>query len=383
LIPRPTRALPTWSLVVAAVLAWLLAGLLTLHWGGAADFDLRIYRDAEQHIAGGHTYTLHFSRAHLRFTYPPFALLLLSPLRYIPLVPLELVWWVLGAAALVTLSYLALTGATSLRGSRSVAIAALVAGVAQCALEPLRSNADYGQINVFLMLLVVTDLTRVRQPWRGLLVGLAAAIKLTPLLYLAYFLVVRDLRSALRGAAAFLGAAALSWLILPSDSLYYWVHQVAQPQHTGNVNYVSNQSWLGLVHRAPVNADRVGIALWCLLEVATLVVGIIAARRLVRIDRPIDAILALALTELLISPISWSHHWSWVVLVPIVMLGRWEKYRKVSKAMVLLLAMAIAEPYWWNLSGWVGTLPDDSLLLAGAVLLASLTRTGSLLAPAD
>ena len=65
------------------------------------------------------------------------------------------------------------------------------------------------------------------------------------------------------------------------------------------------------------------------------------------------------------------------------MLGRWEKYRKVSKAMVLLLAMAIAEPYWWNLSGWVGTLPDDSLLLAGAVLLASLTRTGSLLAPAD
>jgi alpha-1,2-mannosyltransferase len=309
--------------------------------------------------------------------------LLLSPLRYIPLVPLELVWWVLGAAALVTLSYLALTGATSLRGSRSVAIAALVAGVAQCALEPLRSNADYGQINVFLMLLVVTDLTRVRQPWRGLLVGLAAAIKLTPLLYLAYFLVVRDLRSALRGAAAFLGAAALSWLILPSDSLYYWVHQVAQPQHTGNVNYVSNQSWLGLVHRAPFNADRVGIALWCLLEVATLVVGIIAARRLVRIDRPIDAILALALTELLISPISWSHHWSWVVLVPIVMLGRWEKYRKVSKAMVLLLAMAIAEPYWWNLSGWVGTLPDDSLLLAGAVLLASLTRTGSLLAPAD
>ena len=142
-------------------------------------------------------------------------------------------------------------------------------------------------------------------------------------------------------------------------------------------------TWLGLVHRAPFNADRVGIALWCLLEVATLVVGIIAARRLVRIDRPIDAILALALTELLISPISWSHHWSWVVLVPIVMLGRWEKYRKVSKAMVLLLAMAIAEPYWWNLSGWVGTLPDDSLLLAGAVLLASLTRTGSLLAPAD
>jgi alpha-1,2-mannosyltransferase len=382
LIPRPTRALPTWSLVIAALLAWVLAGVLTLHWGGAADFDLRIYRDAEQHIAGGHTYTMHFSRAHLRFTYPPFALLLLNPLAHIPLVPLEIVWWVLAAAALVTLSYLALTGATSLRGTRAVVVAALVAGLAQCALEPLRSNADYGQVNVFLMLLVVTDLTRLRPPWRGLLVGLAAAIKLTPLLYLVYFVIVRDLRSALRGGAAFVAAVALSWAILPSDSLYYWVHQVAQPQHTGNVNYVSNQSWLGLFHRAPFHADRLGIGLWCVLEVATLFAGIIAARRLVRLERPIDAILALALTELLVSPISWSHHWSWLVLVPIVMLGRWEKYRKVSKAMVFVLAMAIAEPYWWNLSGWLGTLPDDSLLLAGAVLLACLARDGALPASA-
>ncbi len=285
-------------------------------------------------------------------------------------------------ASLVALGYLALTAATRLHGRRALAVAAQIGGVAQCALEPLRSNASFGQINVFLMLLVVTDLTRVRSPWRGLLVGLAAAVKLTPLLYLAYLLVARDLRSALRGAGAFLGSVALAWIVVPSDSLRYWLHQVAQPQRTGNVNYISNQSWLGLVHRAPFNADRLGMALWCLLEAATLVAGIVAASRLVRLDRRIDALLALALTELLISPISWSHHWSWLVLVPIVMIGRYERDRRVSVAMLLVLAAAIAEPYWWNLSGWSGALADDSLLLAGAILLASLTRTAVLLTPA-
>ena len=382
MIPRPTRALPTWTLVLAALLAWGIAGFLTLHWGGIADLDLRVYRDAEQHLTGGNTYTMHFTATHLRFTYPPFALLLLSPLAVVPVVPLEVAWWLLSEASLVALGYLALTAATRLHGRRALAVAALIGGVAQCALEPLRSNASFGQINVFLMLLVVTDLTRVRSPWRGLLVGLAAAVKLTPLLYLAYLLVARDLRSALRGAGAFLGSVALAWIVLPSDSLRYWLHQVAQPQRTGNVNYISNQSWLGLVHRAPFNADRLGMALWCLLEAATLVAGIVAASRLVRLDRRIDALLALALTELLISPISWSHHWSWLVLVPIVMIGRYERDRRVSVAMLLVLAAAIAEPYWWNLSGWSGALADDSLLLAGAILLASLTRTAVLLTPA-
>ena len=378
LTARLRRAWPTWAVLLVAVAAWVVAALLTLHWGGSSNFDLRIYRDAERTLSGNHTYSIHFSRAHLRFTYPPFALLLLSPLASVPVVALEVAWWLLSSAALVTLSYLALTGATQLRGRRAVALAALLAGIAQCALEPLRSNADYGQINVFLMLLVVTDITRVPRPWRGLLVGLAAAIKLTPLLYLVYFLVERDLRSALRAGGAFLGSVALAWAVIPSDSAYYWLHQVAQPQHTGNVNYVSNQSWLGFAHRAPFNADHLGIALWCVLELATLAAGIIAADRLVRLGRKIDALLALALTELLVSPISWTHHWSWLILVPIVVLARLGEHRRLPAAMVLVLVIAIAEPYWWGLSGWLGDVADDSLLLCGALLLASMTRMGSL-----
>jgi alpha-1,2-mannosyltransferase len=382
LTTRQARAWPTWALVLA-VLAWVLAGVLTFHWGGSSNFDLRIYRDAERTLSGGRTYTIHFSRAHLRFTYPPFALLLLSPLAVVPLTPLEVTWWVVSEAALVTISYLALTGVTRFRGRQALVLAALIAGIAQCALEPLRSSANYGQINMLLMLLIVTDITRVRRPWRGLLVGVAAAIKLTPLVYLVYFLIERDFRSALRAGATFLGSIAFAWVVLPSDSVDYWLHQVAQPQHTGNVDYVSNQSWLGLVHRAPFHADHLGLALWAVLELATLAAGIIAANRLLRLDRKIDALLALALTELLISPISWSHHWSWLILVPIVILGRLYEHRRLPVAMVSVLVIAILEPYWWGLSGWFGALADDSLLLFGAILLASMTFASRLSAPTE
>ena len=106
LTARLRRVWPTWAVLLVAVAAWVVAALLTLHWGGSSNFDLRIYRDAERTLSGNHTYSIHFSRAHLRFTYPPFALLLLSPLASVPVVALEVAWWLLSSAALVTLSYL-------------------------------------------------------------------------------------------------------------------------------------------------------------------------------------------------------------------------------------------------------------------------------------
>jgi hypothetical protein len=138
---------------------------------------------------------------------------------------------------------------------------------------------------------------------------------------------------------------------------------------------------LGLIHRAPFNADHVGTALWCVLAVATLVVGLMAAKRPVQLHRKIDALRAFALCELLISPISWSHHWSWLALVPVVMIGGYAQFRKVSIAMLFVLAVAIAEPYWWNLSGWVGAITNNLLLIAAAILLVSLLRTRALVGP--
>ena len=94
-----------------------------------------------------------------------------------------------------------------------------------------------------------------------MLVGIAAAIKLTPLVFIIYFLVARDRGSFLRSVGTFVGIGAVSWAILPSDSDRFWLHQAADAGRTGVLGVVSNQSWNGMVHRLPSMVGR--WARWC------------------------------------------------------------------------------------------------------------------------
>jgi alpha-1,2-mannosyltransferase len=278
-----------------------------VHWGWRWDLDLEVYRAAGHSLhAGSDPYLAVFTNSRLPFTYPPFALLLLSPLSLGTTGIVEAGWWVVNAAALVAILYLALRSALGTGARRAFALAAALGGAATMALEPLRSNMDYGQINLLIMLLVIIDITRVRAPWRGLLVGVAAAVKLTPLVYLVYFLIDRDRRSGFRGVGAFVGATAVGWLVLPSDSVRYWWHDAFAPGRTGTVGSITNQSWDGLVHRAPFYGDTAGTILWVGAEISTVLVAVIVARRYVAARRVVDAVSVLALTELLKSFVDYS-----------------------------------------------------------------------------
>ncbi len=141
---------------------------------------------------------------------------MLSPLTFGRLGLIETGWWLLSAASMVTAAFLLLRTTFALSSGRSWAVAGLLCGVGSLALEPVRSNFDYGQINLILMLMIVADLTWVRPPWRGVLVGVAAAIKLTPLIFLFSFVAERDRRSLLRGIGAFIVVTGVSWSILPA-----------------------------------------------------------------------------------------------------------------------------------------------------------------------
>jgi alpha-1,2-mannosyltransferase len=372
--PTDRQASRAWSwLLGGAVAGWALIAFYLVHWGRRWALDLRVYRAAGASLYDhGAPYVSLFTRYRLPFTYPPFALIVLSPLSLGRVGLVMGLWWSANACALVAILYIAIAAVTQFSRRQALVIAAATGALAMIGLEPLRSNLDYGQINLLVMLLVVVDLTRIRGRWRGVLVGVAAAIKLTPLVYLAYFFVDRDRRSAYRGMATFAGVTALSWLILPSDSARYWFHEAFSPGRTGPVGSTRNQSWNGLVHRAPFHGGGLGMALWVSLSVATLVVGILGAKWLIALGRTIDAVLAFALTELLVSPISWTHHWSWLVLAGVVLVARWGEDRVLSVTLVAVLGVAIAEPYFWSVHGWVGRLLGDSLTLAGATLLVVL-----------
>jgi alpha-1,2-mannosyltransferase len=239
---------------------------------------------------------------------------------------------------------------------------------------------DFGQINFFLMLAILVDLTHVRSSSRGVLTGLAAAVKLTPLVYIAYFVISRSRASALRAVGGFVGATAAAWLALPSDSAWFWFHQAFNPGHKGRAFGTVNQSWFGLVDRFSSTLGSMTVIVWLVLSAATLLLGCGLAKCYLASARSVEAVLALALMELLVSPISWTHHWSWIILLPVLLFASKERSPWVSIAMLLLLAVAIAAPYKWFHYGWydhglLAILPGFSLLFAGALLM--ITMAGS------
>jgi alpha-1,2-mannosyltransferase len=362
-------------LTVIALGLWALVALqlvTRVHLGIPLDFQ--VYRDgALNMVHRGNTYHTRFTWAHLYFTYPPFALLLLSALVVSSPIAALATWWLLSVLALVTVIALCLRELTALRRYNLWLVAAAVGGASCLYLQPLRSNMNFGQINFFLMLAVAYDLIRVRNRSRGILTGLAAAIKLTPLLYAFYFLLSRARASAGRAGGVFVVAGVVGWLVLPRDSVTFWFHQAFSPERKGNPANPLNQSWFGFAGHVFASSSAWRDVAWVVLCAITLWFGLSLARRFIAQSRPVDALLALALTEVLVSPISWAHHWSWVVLIPLVLAARWRERPLVAVWMVVVLAVCVVAPYrWYHLSwcshGLVYDVLGYSLVLSGAAL---------------
>jgi hypothetical protein len=124
--------------------------------------------------------------------------------------------------------------------------------------------------------------------------------------------------------------------------------------------------------------------LWIVLSAATLGCGVVLLRRRGVEAYPAETILVLALVELLISPISWTHHWSWLGLAPIAAISLWGRHRLVAWLLVLLVALGVVAPYWWIRRGPLSDVASNALVIGAAATLAVWTiaelRSG---APSD
>ena len=365
--------------VVALGLWTLLTMKLAQQAHRGTPIDFLVYRDAALNMLHhGDTYHTRFTVAHVGFIYPPFALLLLSVLVLVPPLVALSAWWLLNVIALVGIVTICLRELTTLRRFDLFLGSSLLAAASILYLQPLRSNMSFGQINFLLMWAVTFDVVRVRSFGRGALTGIAAAIKLTPLVFTAYFLMGRSRMAAWRTCGVFVGAAVLASFVLPQESRWFWLHQAFRPQRFGKVSNPINQSWYGFMGHVFSSAPQVREIAWGVLSAVTLWIGLSFVRRCVARQRPIDALLALALIQTLVSPISWAHHWSWVVLIPIVLGVRWRESRVVAMAMVLVVAVSVIAPYRWYRYSWCshGILYDVfgySLVLSGAILLVSMS----------
>jgi alpha-1,2-mannosyltransferase len=249
----------------------------------------------------------------LPFTYPPFAAVIFYPLHLLPFGLVAFCWQVGTMAALYGVVRISqrLLGAGAGEGHR---LAMLWTAIAMW-LEPLRSTFDYGQINVLLALATLLAVYSTRRWWSGLLVGLAAGVKLTPAIAGLYFVGARRWGAAVFSAVVFLATVAASVLVVGDQTRYYFTELIFKTDRVGPICTIFNQSWRGSICR--ISGHDPGYSPVVLIGIAvTAILSVLAWRVLsTRADQPdrLGRLLVVELFGLLLSPISWTHHWVWLV----------------------------------------------------------------------
>jgi alpha-1,2-mannosyltransferase len=215
-------------------------------------------------------------------------------------------------------------------------VAVLAAGA--IALEPVWQNLAFGQVNLLIMVAVLADVVRPERRWSGVLVGIAAGVKLTPLAFVVLLLLVRRPAAAGRAVAAFAVTVGLGLVAVP-DATAYWGSRLLDPHRVGPPQFAGNQSLLGVQARL---LDGVPTTIEWLALAAPVGAAVLLLAAVVwqRGDRVLGTCLA-GLAMLLVSPMSWSHHWVWAVPLTLVV---WERSRVVAVAWA---AVFVARPIWW------------------------------------
>jgi alpha-1,2-mannosyltransferase len=322
------------------------------------------------------------SGVRLPFSYPPIAAVLLSPFALMPLA-VDGVLLTLASIALTALVLrVFLRSAAGPRAGSWWTIGCLLP--AALFLEPVRSTLDYGQVNIALMGLVAVDCLAPTVRWpRGAAVGLAAAVKLTPAAFVLFFLCRGDRRAAGTAAVSFATASVAGFLLAWHDSVRYWTSIVFQSGRPGSPVYAANQSIQAVLGRAGLDPRTpAGTAAWLALSAVVLVLACAGMRQAVARSADAWALSLNAFAALLISPISWSHHWVWAEpgLLALAMIS-WRRRNRAGLATAAVgLAVFAAAPQWWFAHGgnrelhwavWQQVIGSSYVIFAAAVLLLS------------
>ncbi|BBY30550.1 glycosyltransferase 87 family protein [Mycolicibacterium sediminis] len=346
----------------------------------------------------------------LPFTYPPLAAIVFAPFAWLPLpaagAAITVVTFVLLiVSTTIVLTRLRVWDETTLASRpwvRRAWLAAAIVAPAVVYFEPIRANFEFGQINVVLMTLVIADLVPRRTPWpRGLLLGIGVALKLTPAVFVLYLLMRRDTRAIIVTAASTIGATLLGFALAWRDSLQYWTETVHDTDRIGTATLNTNQNIAGTLARLGIGDDS-RFLLWTAACFVVLGVTAWATHRILRGDpssssRPFDeapvvALICVAMFGLVVSPVSWSHHWVWVLPTLVVTAVVAYRYRDVALALAAVCGLALvvwtpitlltpheetAAPVWRQLAGgsylwWALAV----IVIAGAVA-GRLSRTAA------
>ena len=211
--------------------------------------DLSTYLLGGAHASSNDLFTVTYPTDHLGFTYPPFSALLFAPFAHLPLRVCEVAFSWVNLAALFGMIAVSLRAVCRALEKRTVLWWSLALVLPVLFFDPVRQTFLLGQVNIILALMIVADLTMDLPLPRGILVGLAAAIKVTPIILIPYLFLTRQGRSGVRAVASFAAAALLAVACNASTSWSYWTHYIRDPQRAGLLSWVGNQGILGATER--------------------------------------------------------------------------------------------------------------------------------------
>lgn len=291
--------------------------------------DVGVFRDAGQALVSGDPLYEGFpSRSGYAFIYPPFAALLFVPLTWLPEVATDVAWNTAIIAAIFAIMAMA-SHRLNLRPWWAWAIG--LTGFATL-LDTVYTNLYYGQINVFLILLVALDVFGFTPKYlRGIGIGVAAGIKITPAAYAVIFLVRKDWRGVLQSAGYFLLTAIIGFILRPKESVYFWTEEFFATDRGGGITYPPNQGIGGMLSRGIVPA-HIMEALSPVILLLFAAASIFVAYRLEQSGRTVESLLVVVLGIALGGPFAVSHHWVGIVLIlPLIVAVR-EQWMRIVLA---------------------------------------------------
>lgn len=308
-----------------------LAGIGSYFFGVAYgiphdNFDLRVYFRAVNYWRGGNDIydyaQFDLTNGSLGYTYPPVAAVLMSPMAYLSwdvVVVVSTVAIVLAAAACM---YLILRERLQLPGGLMVATVGVATAVG-FTVEPLRQTLTFGQVNLYLALLVLVDflvLEKKGSKWAGVGVGLATAVKLTPAIFILYMFVTGRRRQALTATMTFIAASFVGAILAPAATWQYFTSLLWETNRVGHLYTTMNQSLNGLLARFAAPGDP-NAKIWFVLAVATAAYGLRRARHAWMAGDHLAGLTLAGLVGALVSPVSWVHHIFWVIPAVIVLVN--------------------------------------------------------------
>lgn len=392
-------------------LLWLLAALALGYacWDLFVDIPYRIDIDiyqmgAQAWLDGRPLYSgnvlFHTPIVDLPFTYPPLSAIVFSPFAWMGMAAATHVITVLTLLVLLVSTTIVLSSLNVWDDSRLLPgpallrrswLAVLIVAAATVWLEPINSNFAYGQINAVLMTLVIADCFPRRTPWpRGVLLGVGIALKLTPAVFLLYFLLRRDTRAALTALGTFTVATLVGFVLAWGDSWEYWTHTLRHTDRIGDSALNTDQNIAGSLARLGLG-EHARLPWWVLACLVVLALTVWAMRRVLRADEPSLAVICVALFGLVVSPVSWSHHWVW--MLPAVMVLSVLAWRRRNVALAVVAAAGVALMRWTPIdllpkhheltAAWWRQLLGMSYVwwALAVILVAGLTVTAKLTSP--